>query len=601
MGPSEFKAYARRRKAKTEGPAENSDPGGLTRGQHITEDDPAGRLLSLELDVAEALADFWRMAHRLPQEHEALRWPCKRRRTALIIKKDTVLPSNRVKEEPEDALSAVQKNRSGCTIGRDSSTSDRDEIESLRCSKDSSLFESRAQSPSSPLPSLQGPFQTSGDMKSAFQRVLPLAPCLVTVKTEIEDMHCERLAMGRRQMSIHLKAKAYKSIAFKAAVKMEPKREHDAGCSEELEVKSVPGAENHEAAGPLSLIKAKSALNEKEKEARRLRRIQANRESARQTIRKKQVLCEDLTRKASTLALENESMRQKRGSLLQELITLKVHNHHLKQQLEVRSSGDSGQDSVEASPKMLSDSANIPASQAPSLSYAGMPPPAFIWAMAAAAAAAAAANQAHTHTSQEIWDPSFALQHQSGSFVLPSLPVCKQTSVPEIIEQTRERACSGDGSPTSTELSQKERDSVCAKSSALEVQCGDSLRKAALPCLEYANGDLSRKSSCDLSTQAGRCLLPQATAATKPEPNALPGIAASSKSKNCITGWKMAQGAASGYSYSGSVAGFLGRNPQTLVMKGYAAMVAAEARKRRKELTRSKFSRGRAMRAAAVS
>ncbi|MCO5554498.1 hypothetical protein L7F22_008027 [Adiantum nelumboides] len=600
MGPTEFKAYARRRKVKKEGPGENSDPGGLTRGRHITEDDRAGRLLSLELDVAEALADFWRMAHRLPQEHEALRWPCKRRRTALIFKKDSVVPSNRVKEEPEDALSAVKKNRSGSTIGRDSFTSDRDEIESLRCSKDSSLFESRAQSPSSPLPSLPGPLQTSGDMKSAFQRVLPLAPCLVTVKTEIEDMHCERLAMGHRQMSTHPKAKTYKSIAYKAAVKMEPKGEHDA-CSEGLEVKSVAAAENHEA-GPLSLIKAKSALNEKEKEARRLRRIQANRESARQTIRKKQVLCEDLTRKASTLTLENESMRQKRDSLLKELISLKVHNHHLKQQLEVRSSGDSGQDSVEASPKMPSDSANIPASQAPScLSYAGMPPPAFIWAMAAASAAAAAVNQARTHNSQEIWDPSFALQHQNGLFVLPSLPVCKQTSVPEVIEQTREGACSGDGSPTSTDLSKKERDSVCAKSSALEVHCGDSLRKAALSCLEYANGDLSRKSSCDLSTQAGGCLLPQATAATKPELNALPGIAASSKSKNCSTGWKMAQGAASGYSYSGSVAGFLERNPQALVMKGYAAMVAAEARQRRKELTRSKFSRARAMRPAAVS
>ena len=47
-----------------------------------------------------------------------------------------------------------------------------------------------------------------------------------------------------------------------------------------------------------------------EKEARRLRRVQANRESARQTIRRKQVLCEELARKAGELQTQKESLSQ---------------------------------------------------------------------------------------------------------------------------------------------------------------------------------------------------------------------------------------------------------------------------------------------------
>lgn len=47
-----------------------------------------------------------------------------------------------------------------------------------------------------------------------------------------------------------------------------------------------------------------------EKEARRLRRVQANRESARQTIRRKQVLCEELARKAGELHSEKQNLAQ---------------------------------------------------------------------------------------------------------------------------------------------------------------------------------------------------------------------------------------------------------------------------------------------------
>ncbi|XP_073014010.1 uncharacterized protein [Typha latifolia] len=48
---------------------------------------------------------------------------------------------------------------------------------------------------------------------------------------------------------------------------------------------------------------------EGEKEAKRLRRVLANRESARQTIRRRQTIREELTRKVADLSSENENMK----------------------------------------------------------------------------------------------------------------------------------------------------------------------------------------------------------------------------------------------------------------------------------------------------
>ncbi|KAF3795439.1 hypothetical protein EJ110_NYTH04985 [Nymphaea thermarum] len=61
---------------------------------------------------------------------------------------------------------------------------------------------------------------------------------------------------------------------------------------------------------PASRGKPKQYLNEAEKEERRLRRIHANRESARQTIRRRQAFCEELMKKAADLSLENKSIKQ---------------------------------------------------------------------------------------------------------------------------------------------------------------------------------------------------------------------------------------------------------------------------------------------------
>ncbi|VFQ91530.1 unnamed protein product [Cuscuta campestris] len=59
----------------------------------------------------------------------------------------------------------------------------------------------------------------------------------------------------------------------------------------------------------IGACKSKPILTEGEREARRLRRVLANRESARQTIRRRQATYEALAKKAADLALENESLK----------------------------------------------------------------------------------------------------------------------------------------------------------------------------------------------------------------------------------------------------------------------------------------------------
>ncbi|XP_031474180.1 uncharacterized protein LOC116246444 [Nymphaea colorata] len=79
--------------------------------------------------------------------------------------------------------------------------------------------------------------------------------------------------------------------------------------------------------------KPKQQLSEAEKEERRLRRIQANRESARQTIRRRQALCEELTKKAADLSLENKKIKQEIEFAMQEYLSLVDTNKRLKEQI----------------------------------------------------------------------------------------------------------------------------------------------------------------------------------------------------------------------------------------------------------------------------
>ncbi|KAL7595683.1 uncharacterized protein LOC111897448 isoform X1 [Lactuca sativa] len=71
-------------------------------------------------------------------------------------------------------------------------------------------------------------------------------------------------------------------------------------------------------------------LTEAEKEARKIRRVLANRESARQTIRRRQAIYEELARKAGDLAWENKNLKRKKEMASKELDILKVTNECLK-------------------------------------------------------------------------------------------------------------------------------------------------------------------------------------------------------------------------------------------------------------------------------
>ncbi|KAM0056564.1 putative transcription factor bZIP family [Helianthus debilis subsp. tardiflorus] len=56
--------------------------------------------------------------------------------------------------------------------------------------------------------------------------------------------------------------------------------------------------------------KSRQNLTEAEVEARKIRRVLANRESARQTIRRRQAVFEELTRKAVDLSWDNENLKR---------------------------------------------------------------------------------------------------------------------------------------------------------------------------------------------------------------------------------------------------------------------------------------------------
>ncbi|KAK8957435.1 hypothetical protein KSP39_PZI001587 [Platanthera zijinensis] len=74
-------------------------------------------------------------------------------------------------------------------------------------------------------------------------------------------------------------------------------------------------------------------LTQEEREVRKMNRVLANRESARQTIRRRQALRDDLTRKVSELALVNQNMRMEKEQVMKERLSLKKRNKQLKEEM----------------------------------------------------------------------------------------------------------------------------------------------------------------------------------------------------------------------------------------------------------------------------
>ncbi|CAN6349013.1 unnamed protein product [Urochloa humidicola] len=73
-------------------------------------------------------------------------------------------------------------------------------------------------------------------------------------------------------------------------------------------------------------------LTEAEKEAKRLRRVLANRESARQTILRRQAIRDELARKVADLSSENETIKKEKDLVMKEYLSLKETNKQLKAQ-----------------------------------------------------------------------------------------------------------------------------------------------------------------------------------------------------------------------------------------------------------------------------
>ncbi|GAB2227089.1 hypothetical protein Drorol1_Dr00008893 [Drosera rotundifolia] len=76
-------------------------------------------------------------------------------------------------------------------------------------------------------------------------------------------------------------------------------------------------------------------MTKEEKEEQRLRRIMANRESARETIRRRRAHSEELARKAADLASENEELKRVKDVAMKEYLYLERINRNLKEQVRI--------------------------------------------------------------------------------------------------------------------------------------------------------------------------------------------------------------------------------------------------------------------------
>ncbi|KAM3341415.1 putative basic-leucine zipper transcription factor F [Capsicum galapagoense] len=113
------------------------------------------------------------------------------------------------------------------------------------------------------------------------------------------------------------------------------------GCCEEQAIEGQSEQESEPKTNPRHALncppatsrRSRQNLTEEEKEQRRLSRVLANRESARQTIRRRQAMYEELTRKAADLASENESLKKKKEMAAKEYDSLKNQNASLRLQI----------------------------------------------------------------------------------------------------------------------------------------------------------------------------------------------------------------------------------------------------------------------------
>ncbi|KAJ9542638.1 hypothetical protein OSB04_029144 [Centaurea solstitialis] len=107
--------------------------------------------------------------------------------------------------------------------------------------------------------------------------------------------------------------------------------------------------------------KSRQNLTEAEIEARKIRRVLANRESARQTIHRRQAIFEELTRKAVDLAWENEKLKREKEMASKKYDSLKTKNECLKAQMTKVMNIEAGEESNATNePTVSASSTNSP-------------------------------------------------------------------------------------------------------------------------------------------------------------------------------------------------------------------------------------------------
>ncbi|KAK3139358.1 hypothetical protein QOZ80_5AG0382050 [Eleusine coracana subsp. coracana] len=104
---------------------------------------------------------------------------------------------------------------------------------------------------------------------------------------------------------------------------------HSSSCSSAAAATATATAPPAGAHGP---SRPRHMLTEAEKEAKRLRRVLANRESARQTILRRQAIRDELARKVADLSSENENMKKEKDLVMKEYLSLKETNKQLRAQ-----------------------------------------------------------------------------------------------------------------------------------------------------------------------------------------------------------------------------------------------------------------------------
>ncbi|CAK9159051.1 unnamed protein product [Ilex paraguariensis] len=124
--------------------------------------------------------------------------------------------------------------------------------------------------------------------------------------------------------------------------------------------------------------KSRQNLAEAENEARRIRRVLANRESARQTIRRRQVLYEEFTRKVADLALENENLKREKELAVKEYDTLKSTNEYLKAQIAEVMKAETDENQEESKAQNV-DHSRFLSTNSPFIIYNQSPHTPFLW------------------------------------------------------------------------------------------------------------------------------------------------------------------------------------------------------------------------------